>query len=198
MKPHHRLARIGTAVVLAAITVTLWASPATAHAALESSNPRDGQTLTELPQQVAITLNEPAKKPSYIAVLAPDGTRANSEDVVITGQTVASQVTAAAQSGTYTMSYRVISTDGHVVTGTFKFDVGPATTPSETASPAPGTSTPPSPSGSEELPGAAGDGIGGVLDNSASYVVLVFFAFTLVGLFLMVRAGLRNSGAEDE
>lgn len=114
-------ALIATAVTTLAIAVT--PSAASAHAALADSNPKDGATLTALPDQVTISLNEPVRDPAQIAVLDTGGTRVNSETVAVANKTATSQILEQPGPGKYTMSYRVVSADGHPVTGTIAFTI---------------------------------------------------------------------------
>lgn len=99
------------------------AAPAWAHAALVSSDPSDGQRLAALPGSATLTFNEEISPPSYVVVTAPDGSRADRGEPRVDGSTVTVGL-AEGQAGTYALAFRVISADGHPVTGRLTFVVG--------------------------------------------------------------------------
>ncbi|MFV2021766.1 copper resistance protein CopC [Micromonospora sp. LOL_023] len=109
---------LGTLLALAV------SSPAAAHATLLSNDPADGGLLTEAPQTVTLTFNEPVQvRPDGIQVLDAAGT-----PVETTARSVDSRVLiglpAEMSDGTYVVSWRVISTDSHPVAGGFSFAIG--------------------------------------------------------------------------
>lgn len=118
--------------------VGLPAAPAWAHAALVSSDPADGRRLPALPGTATLTFNEEISPPSYVVVTAPDGSRANRGEPRVDGSTVAVDL-ARGQEGTYALAFRVISADGHPVTGRLTFVVGdgPLDTTGPTLAPTP-------------------------------------------------------------
>lgn len=114
--------------ILAGLVVSLalvagGTSPASAHAALVGSDPADGSTLTTAPATITFTFNENVAQPAYVAVAAPDGTQAAVSDIRAVDQTVTATVEDVDQRGTYSASYRVVSADGHPVTGTVTYEV---------------------------------------------------------------------------
>lgn len=111
------------AALLALGIVGLPAAPAWAHAALVSSDPSDGQRLAALPGSATLTFNEEISPPSYVVVTAPDGSRADQGEPRVHGTKVAVDL-AKGQEGTYALAFRVISADGHPVTGRLTFVVG--------------------------------------------------------------------------
>lgn len=108
------------------------AAPASAHAALVSTTPEQGSVIGSSPTRVTLTFNEPVRViPGKTQVIAPDGKRINTGDPVATGGTLALGVRAADHPlGTYLVTYRIISADGHPLSGGFMFSVG---APSQTA-----------------------------------------------------------------
>nr|WP_301539721.1 copper resistance CopC family protein [Nocardioides sp. zg-DK7169] len=105
-------------------------APAWAHAALVSSDPGDGDRVETLPDEVALEFNEPIADPAYVVVTAPDGVRVNSGDAVVDGTRVTQDLDAqglALPAGSYTLAYRVVSADGHPVSGEQTFEVATAT-----------------------------------------------------------------------
>jgi methionine-rich copper-binding protein CopC len=100
-----------------------FAATAEAHASLISSSPEDGASITQLPASVTFTFDEDMAQPAFVAVTAPDGTSTLDGDPVVAGATVSQDITTVEEQGIYSMSYRVVSADGHPVTGTITFTV---------------------------------------------------------------------------
>ncbi|MBB3043801.1 copper resistance protein CopC [Nocardioides sp. LMS-CY] len=113
------------------------AAPAAAHAALVSSSPAQGDRLRVLPAEVTFEFNQDMSAPAYVIVTAPDGSSVTDGDPEVDGAVVRQAVSEGPE-GTYTMAYRVVSEDGHPVTGEIAFTVGdggpdPTGTPSAAA-----------------------------------------------------------------
>lgn len=108
------------------------AAPASAHAALVSTTPEQGSVIGSSPTRVTLTFNEPVRViPGKTQVIAPDGKRVNTGDPVASGGALSLDVRVADRPlGTYLVSYRIISADGHPLSGGFMFSVG---APSQTA-----------------------------------------------------------------
>lgn len=98
-------------------------TPAHAHAGLTSSTPQEGEVLSALPDEVTLTFSEEISSPAYVAVRTADGTTYEDGAASIDGPVVTQQLVAADEPGTYTIAYRVVSEDGHVVTGEFDVTV---------------------------------------------------------------------------
>ncbi|MGN9906170.1 copper resistance CopC/CopD family protein [Phytohabitans sp. LJ34] len=122
------------AALLAGLCLALLvpAAPASAHAALVSTTPEQGSVIGSSPTKVTLTFNEPVGViPGRTQVIAPDGKRINTGDPVASGGTLTLDVRVADRPlGTYLVSYRIISADGHPLSGGFMFSVG---APSQTA-----------------------------------------------------------------
>ncbi|QIK68001.1 copper resistance protein CopC [Nocardioides sp. HDW12B] len=103
--------------------------PAAAHAALVSSDPRDGARLEQLPGRVMLTFTEEVSSPAYVVVRTSGGTQLASGDPEVDGATVLQPLAAdgvsGGVSGEVTVAYRVVSVDGHPVTGEISFTVAP-------------------------------------------------------------------------
>lgn len=115
----------GMAVLAAvlALGLTTPAPAAQAHAGLVSSDPSDRATLDNLPTSVTLTFDEPVES-AHVAVIAPDGTALADGDAQVVDVRVEQPLATGTLQGTYTVSFRVVSHDGHPVTGTLHFDVG--------------------------------------------------------------------------
>lgn len=108
-----------------------WHTPAAAHASLLSSTPSDGERLEAAPEQVTLTFNESMSEPAYIVVTGPDGEQAAEGEVAVDGADVSVALVDGVGEGSYTVAFRVVSADGHPVTGQYAFGVGdgPISTP---------------------------------------------------------------------
>lgn len=121
-----RLAAAG-AVVLA---WSIWSSPAAAaHASLESADPAPGTTLDTSPETITLTFTEPPD-PDLTTVELLDvagSTVPTSRPELAGARTVRVAIPDPLPDGTYTVSWRVVSTvDGHLTAGTVPFGVGVA------------------------------------------------------------------------
>lgn len=114
---------LGLAVPIAVAMGLLGAGPASAHAALVGSDPGNGASLAAAPTTMTFTFNENIAQPAYIAIKAPDGTQVEVSDVRAVDEAVTATIADVDQRGTYSASYRVVSSDGHPVTGTITYDV---------------------------------------------------------------------------
>jgi copper resistance protein C len=111
------------AVVAMAVAFVATASPASAHAQLESINPGPGATLKDLPQEVNLSFSEDVRTPAFVQLTNPDGVNVAKGDVSIVDNKVTQTTGAPAGSGKYTVSYRITSADGHPVSGSVSFTV---------------------------------------------------------------------------
>jgi copper resistance protein C len=144
-----RLLRVVAVTVLAGLALLLGATPALAHTRLQSSDPADGASLDTAPQHVALTFNEEMTPGfSTLTVVGPDGTHYETGEVGAEAGTVSVAVLPLGPAGQYKIGYRVVSADGHPVSGELSFTLtthGPATTAAAApAAPAP-SAAPPAP-----------------------------------------------------
>ncbi|MET8945824.1 copper resistance protein CopC [Streptomyces sp. NPDC004542] len=109
-------------------TLLAGAAPASAHAVLTGSDPRDGSVVTTAPRQVTATFDESvALVGDSLRVLDPDGrpvTAGGPQHAQGRGNTARVRLTSGLGQGTYTVSWRVVSADSHAVSGAFTFSVG--------------------------------------------------------------------------
>ena len=123
---HGRALAAGAWVATVIVTAGSWgigASPAQAHGALVSSTPEDGARLEREPTSVRLAFDESLREPAYVVVTAPDGRRISQATPQVLDNRVIEPVTPAGQAGTYTVAYRVVSVDGHAVTGELSYTV---------------------------------------------------------------------------
>ena len=122
-----RIARqlVATLAILVGV-LALGTTAASAHATLESSSPADGQSVLTSPSEIRITFSEAVTTISGgLSVLNADGKTVdvgNSE--VVGGRTLVAPISETLSDGTYVATYRVLSADGHPVSGSILFGVG--------------------------------------------------------------------------
>jgi copper transport protein len=138
-----RRLRTTALLILALVPILLgFSRPAYAHADLVGTDPAEGSVLQSAPARILFTFDEPVRAvPGGVQVFDPQG------DLVAAGTTVSGAelaVDLAGQlgKGTTVISWRVVSEDGHPISGALTFSVGAPSTP--------GVATPPS--GSNTVP----------------------------------------------
>lgn len=99
-----------------------------AHAILVKSQPAKDEEITEAPKQIDLWFNDPVRSEyKALAVIDSEGKRVDKRDVeqdLLDGSHIHASVEDL-QPGTYTIRYRVVSEDTHIVTGKFQFTVKP-------------------------------------------------------------------------
>jgi copper transport protein len=119
-----RAARLAWSSLAAGLIGVLWASAASAHAAATETDPASGAILDAAPSEVVVEFNEPVTPvDAGTGVVAPDGDRADTDVVRSDDGTKITIEVDADQEGTYLVGYRVVSDDGHPVSGTFTYSV---------------------------------------------------------------------------
>ncbi len=174
--------RVRTLVLLllaAACALLAGAGPASAHAALTGSDPRQGAVVDKAPAQVSLTFSESVSMDDdSLRVLDPKGKRVDDGSPSGTGGTTYSvKLHAGLPDGTYTVTYQVVSADSHPVAGAYTFSVG---APSET-----------SVSVSAQ---AAGGGFVGGLYGVGRYVSYAAFVVLVGGAAFVLACWPRGSG----
>ena len=129
---------IGRRLLLALFVVLGAAPPAAAHTELSEASPAPGAVLPALPAEVVLVFTE-AVTPAVDAVVVsgPDGARLDRGGSAVDPANVLTTPLAAGASGPVTVQYRVVATDGHVIEGSYQFEVTetPPTSASLTATP---------------------------------------------------------------
>lgn len=112
-------------MLVVAAGVLGWASPASAHAELLSSDPADGSLLPVEPGEVTLRFSEDVDlQADGVRVLDAAGERVDASAATASGAVVTAPMGQALDDGTYVVAWRVVSADGHPVRGSFTFSVG--------------------------------------------------------------------------
>jgi len=194
----HRSAGLLAAGVLALLALLLTGGTASAHDVVTGSDPADGATLADAPTQVSVTFDDsPQPGLAALTVVGPDGTHHEQGQATIRGDAVSVPVGPLPVAGEYEVGYRIVSSDGHPVTGSISFTL---TDPSSATAPAPGTTAAgaPAPAGHGEHAGhptappspaaAAGDDSAGGVPSWVFVVIAVVVVAGAVALVLRRRA----------
>ena len=144
MRPIRQLlsALLGAAIFAAALLGAL--APASAHDVAESTSPASGATVATPPEKVSITFSRnPLVLGSQVAV-NHDGANWADGAVEIVDNVASQKLKPGAPAGLYTVAWRVASSDGHPIEGTFTFTATAGATGSTAAAAVPtmGTAQP--------------------------------------------------------
>ncbi len=117
-------------LALAGFTLALLAvgiGPASAHATLKETTPGAGEIVSVAPGTVRLRFDEPVKTVGQgVRVFGPGGDRVDGGRNTVRDETVTVAIRAE-ERGTYTVAWRVVSDDGHNLSGSFVFHFGKQT-----------------------------------------------------------------------
>lgn len=148
--PARRAALAGRAARVAAVTclglagAAVAAPPAAAHSDLASSTPADGAQLARPPATVTLRFTDDIE-PRFATVTLSAGTGEPAPlPTRVDGSTLTAEPPTDTAPGAWRVAYRVVSDDGHPISGVLTFTVAtPATTPTPpTAAPTASASSP--------------------------------------------------------
>ncbi|MFL6022819.1 MAG: copper resistance CopC/CopD family protein, partial [Marmoricola sp.] len=117
-------ARLVAALLLALVGLGLLAGPASAHTELLGSDPAAGAVVPQAPDQVTLTFNEPIRVVARaVHLFTAEGAELRSPATSVDSRVLV-DLPGALAPGSYTLAWRVISADGHPVSGALVFSVG--------------------------------------------------------------------------
>ncbi|MDQ2583111.1 copper resistance CopC family protein [Saccharothrix yanglingensis] len=174
-----RVVSLLLAGLVAGAVVLGTAGTAFAHNVLISSDPADGARLESGPAAITLTFDQPVQageKFNTITVTGPEGTRWEAEgEPTVKNNSVTFPVRPLGPAAEYAVGYRILSADGHPVTGSLKF----TTTSAGDGTPAPAESS-----------GTAGSA---AAQDGGGVPIWVWIAAAVVllggGVFLALRGG---------
>jgi copper transport protein len=116
-------------IAFALLVATLPSRGAHAHAVLLESTPAQNAVLVEAPERVVLRFNEPVR-PAVVRLLrASDAASVELGSPEVEDTELRVPLPASLPDGSYVLSYRVTSADGHPVFGSFVFAIGAASVP---------------------------------------------------------------------
>lgn len=182
--PGSRLARCLLTLATAAFLM-IPAAAAQAHDVLETTDPASGSSVRTVPAKIGLTFDHtPIAIGSIVRVQDATGTDQADGPVAIVDNQVTQAVKTGAPEGKYTVVWRVVSSDGHPIEGTFTFTAGAANPTVTTAPPA--------------SPAAAGTttGLPTELITAAGAALVLVIVFVVMAIF--VKRRLRSPESDRE
>lgn len=199
-------ATLATVLLGAGLTLAV-ATPANAHDELISSYPEANATITSSPAEITLSFSGEliaGMQSAIVEVIASDGqniaTDAPSED----GTSITQHLTAAPPAGMFTVRWKVVSSDGHPISGEYTYTVTPldagASIPAATPTAAGQTAepTPSATAGTTKDNGYGGETSGG----GAAFPILaavggvIILGGALVSVLLLGRDRRRRDRAD--
>lgn len=172
-----------------ALAVPGLAAPAQAHTTLKSSSPAKDATVSS-PSEIVLTYNDNVILPQ-VRVTGEDGRTHQAGNPTAVDSKVTQPIGATLPPGRYTVAWRVVASDGHPISGTYRFRVEGAP---ETGASSPGASQAPAQPSVEPSvqasPAAAPSG-----DEGGSGWLWIGLGAVLVGLLAGGGALLRRRRA---
>lgn len=114
------------ALLLCGAFVLTGAQAASAHAELLSTTPEDGAVLDQAPAEAVLTFNEPVQLIDGSIRLFPGDEDPLTLEAHVSNTSVIAALPDDVDVGAYALSYRVVSADGHPISGAITFTIGDA------------------------------------------------------------------------
>jgi copper transport protein len=106
------------------IGLVLGAGPAAAHASLVSSSPAQGEVVATAPERATFTFDDPVQLPAGGVQVFDAHGKALESAARTRGGLLIVELPDEMSDGTYVVTWRVVSDDGHPLAGTLTFSVG--------------------------------------------------------------------------
>jgi len=119
-----------TSLLLIAVSAIFMAPNASAHVEIVDSYPQQFSNVNPIPTQVWIQFSGDlqtleGQAVNSIEVVDSTGIAVNYEDAVIEGGKITTKVSGQSAAGVFTVKYRVVGDDGHVIEGDYTFNASP-------------------------------------------------------------------------
>lgn len=190
-----RTARIFGATAIVALLVLVPAPAALAHDELISSTPSAGEQFETAPENITLTYSADVMDVgAAVMVVDADGRDWVVGDPVVDYVDVTAALEADMPAGGYEVRWRVVSSDGHPISGVIAFTVGDAQPLTrESAQPAQPTATATEPAQEQEQSTTDDGGVPRALLIGGAAAVIAAAAFTLISV---TRRRARRGGTE--
>jgi len=106
--------------------------PALAHSELVSSNPSASANIEQLPEQIELEFNEELLNlgtGNSLSIMSPSGEDLGMGETSTEGAKITRLLNTTSETGQFQVKYRVASADGHVLNGSFTFNLNVAIVP---------------------------------------------------------------------
>ena len=201
--------RAALAAAIGALLFFFFATTASAHDHLVSSSPEADAVLSEAPAEITLVYSaELTSAGATVLITDEEGTDWANSEPVITGDTVTVAVQDHIASGAYVVQWRVVSSDGHPITGEVPFTIDlPEITPesepqptvsteplpAETAEPEPSAEPAPTETAASTEPANSPP----TRSNNSAFIWVVIGGSLLVAVWLTRRRISAGPGSQD-
>ncbi|MET8848377.1 copper resistance CopC family protein [Amycolatopsis sp. NPDC004625] len=174
------------ALALTAVAVLGTATPALAHNVLISSDPANGSSVAAGPPKISLTFDQYVQGAdvNQIAVTGPGGGQWAEGPISVVNNVISAPLRPLGPAGKYTIGYRVLSADGHPVTGELTFTLTTA-----------GSGTPATVDAARSPGGSAQ---ASTSSTSGGVPIWVWIAGAVVLLAIGLTVALRSGGKVEE
>ncbi|CAI6083730.1 Copper transport protein YcnJ [Paenibacillus sp. JJ-100] len=118
-------ALLASLLLVFCLVVPQWAS---AHAYIVKASPEENELLATAPQRLTLEFNESLQTAFYnIRITGPDGNQADDGNMLIDPERphiLETGLKSGLADGTYAVSWKAVSADGHPISGTYVFHIG--------------------------------------------------------------------------
>ncbi|SDS16343.1 hypothetical protein SAMN04489751_1375 [Brevibacterium sandarakinum] len=118
--------KLGFAALLVATLSVFAFAPASAHDQLVSSNPEDGTTVDQQPEWIEMTFSGEVQEVGSEVKVVIDGKNVSAGELAVDGKKLTVALPDNLKPGDYTVTWRVVSSDGHPISGDFDFTIADA------------------------------------------------------------------------
>lgn len=125
-RTHWSALKLGFAALLVAALSVFAFAPASAHDQLVSSNPEDGSTVDQQPEWIAMTFSGEIQEVGSEVKVVIDGKNVSAGELTADGKKVSVALPDNLKPGDYKVTWRVVSSDGHPISGDFDFTIADA------------------------------------------------------------------------
>ncbi|MFI5611225.1 copper resistance protein CopC [Amycolatopsis sp. NPDC051903] len=170
------------ALAITGVALLGTATPALAHNVLISSDPANGASVAAGPAKVTLTFDQYVQNAdvNQIAVTGPDGNQWAEGPVTVENNVISAPLRPLGPVGKYTVGYRILSADGHPVSGEIPFTLTKA-----------GAGTP-AKVDAAKASGAPASAATGSTSNSTGIPIWVWIAGAVVLLAIGLTVALRT------
>ena len=110
--------------LLTGLAMVTFGVTASAHAHLEKASPADGSVITTSPSNLVLNFSESARL-TALSIQKGDDPKQNLKPLPATAAQQISVPLPQLKPGTYAVNWRVLSDDGHMMSGTLHFTLAP-------------------------------------------------------------------------
>ncbi len=123
MTTRSSLSRLLAAALFACLALAFGSVPAQAHDQLIGSNPKQGAKLDKQPEWIELNYSGEIQDIGTEIRVEKDGEDFSAGEITVEGRTVKSALPDDLKPGDYTIAWRVVSQDGHPISGTVEFTI---------------------------------------------------------------------------